>query len=161
MTKRLLLAAALAAAIATGAAAPGRADGGVEIGRLNCTIAGGKSFIFGSTKELACTFKPLLGGAKQRYRGTIKRFGLDVGKTVKGVLTWGVAAVTKDVGPGFLAGDYMGVSAQADAGVGVGANILVGGSERGFTLRPYALQAEQGVGLAAGVAQLTLEALPN
>ncbi|MGH6841056.1 MAG: DUF992 domain-containing protein, partial [Methylocella sp.] len=53
-----------------------------------------------------------------------------------------------------------GVDASATIGAGVGANALVGGSGRTFTLQPLSIQAQTGLALAAGVAELTLRAGP-
>ena len=58
--------------------------------------------------------------------------------------------------PGALAGDYVGASAEASAGVGVGANLLVGGSDESFTLQPVSVQTQTGVNLALGVTSFEL-----
>ncbi|HEX9903382.1 MAG TPA: DUF992 domain-containing protein, partial [Propylenella sp.] len=54
---RMLIAVALAA-LASG---PARAQVRVEIGLLDCVVAGGAGFIIGSTKDLSCTFHPAGG----------------------------------------------------------------------------------------------------
>jgi hypothetical protein len=55
-----------------------------------------------------------------------------------------------------LAGDFEGVSAGVTAGVGVGANVLVGGSRRSITLQPISIEGNTGLNLALGVARLRL-----
>ena len=95
-------------------------------------------------------------GHREHYYGTIRKFGLDIGATDKGVLGWDVFAPSSGPERGALAGDYVGVDASATIGAGFGANALVGGSGRSFTLQPLSVQAQTGLALAAGVAELTL-----
>jgi Protein of unknown function (DUF992) len=55
-----------------------------------------------------------------------------------------------------LKGSYTGVSAEATAGVGLGANVLVGGFRKGINLQPISVQAQTGLNVAAGVSSLQL-----
>jgi len=130
------------------------------IGVLDCNVEGGTGFIIGSQKRLQCTFTSANKKIPPEiYAGVIKKFGLDVGGTKKGVLRWRVLAPTGDVyAPGVLAGNYKGVSAEATVVVGGGANLLVGGSSTTYTLQPLSLQAQTGLNLAAGVTSLQLGA---
>ena len=57
---------------------------------------------------------------------------------------------------GALAGHYGGVSGEATVGAGVGANVLVGGSNRTVSLQPVSVQGQTGLNLAVGVAELNL-----
>ena len=58
-------------------------------------------------------------------------------------MRWAVLAPTvDDIMPGALAGDYYGVSAEATAGTGVGANALVGGSDETVSLQPVSVTSE-------------------
>ena len=75
---------------------------------------------------------------------------------VSGILAWDVFAPSEGPKRGALAGDYAGVDASATIGAGVGANALVGGSGRSFTLQPLSIQTQTGLALAAGVASMTL-----
>jgi len=127
---------------------------GVEVGVLNCRMAGGAGYVVGSTKEISCVFdRP---GRDERYVGTISKLGIDVGATSMGNLAWGVVAPTNRIGRGALAGNYGGVSGEATVGVGVGVNALVGGSERSIVLQPVSVQTQEGLNIAAGVASLEL-----
>jgi hypothetical protein len=67
---------------------------------------------------------------------------------------WGPTGVS--YAPGALAGDYAGVSAEATAGVGLGANALIGGGERAFVLQPLSVQAQEGLNLAVGFTSFQL-----
>ena len=88
--------------------------------------------------------------------------GLDVGTTGTTYIQWAVLAPSANVyAPGALAGDYFGVSAEASAAVGAGANLLVGGSNQTFTLQPLSLQAQTGVNVALGVTEFQLRSVSN
>jgi Protein of unknown function (DUF992) len=127
----------------------------VESGVLNCTVEGGAGFVFGSSKELDCSFQGV-NGAHERYRGTITKYGLDVGFTGKTKIIWTVFAPSADVPAGALAGNYGGVSAEATVGLGVGANALVGGSNNSVALQPVSVQGQQGLNVAVAISQLQL-----
>ena len=143
--------------IAVAAALPANAAH-VEVGVLNCTVYGGAGLIFGSTKDLDCTFKGTSGGT-EHYRGSINKFGLDLGFTSKSKIIWTVLAPSADIPAGALSGDYGGVSAEATVGLGVGANALVGGSNDTVALQPVSVQGQQGLNLAVGISQLQLRAV--
>ena len=170
--RHLLLVAALALAslpfaLPAGAQAPTTqapaaqapaAQAGLRVGALRCEVAGATSFVFGSTRNLTCTFSPT-SGAAERYTGEIRRFGIDIGQVSSGVILWGVLAPTNTVGAGALAGTYVGVSASATAGVGVGANVLVGGGNS-VSLQPLSVEGTTGANIAVGVAEITLARAP-
>ena len=154
--KRALIAFAAVglAALLTGGDALAQAR--VEVGVLTCSVRGGTGFIIGSTKDLRCTFhKP---GRDEFYRGTISKFGIDIGVTRQSAIAWAVLAPTANIPPGSLNGNYGGVSAEATVGLGIGANALIGGSNRGIVLQPLSVQAQEGLNIAAGVAALSLRA---
>lgn len=146
---------ALAALIALGlTAAPAFAQKGVKIGVLNCEVAPGVGLIVASSKSVSCTFEGTVG-KKDRYTGTIEKLGIDIGITGKGVMSWAVFAPGK-VGRGALAGRYAGATAEASVAVGLGANVLVGGSDKSIALQPLSVQAQTGLNVAAGIAALRL-----
>lgn len=147
---------AIAALVALGlAASPAFAKSGVKIGVLTCDVAGGVGMIIGSSKAVDCTFEGTVG-SRERYRGTIGKFGLDIGVTKQGVMAWAVFAPGK-INRGALAGHYAGASAEASVAIGLGANVLIGGSDKSITLQPLSVQAQTGLNLAAGVASLRLK----
>jgi len=138
---------------------PARAQG-VQVGNLTCNVAGGFGFIFGSSRAVNCTFAPP-GGTPQHYVGSIDRFGVDIGYVQGGVLIWTVVAPTANVAPGSLAGTFGGVTGSATIGVGLGANVLVGGSANSIALQPLSIQGTTGLNVAAGVAAMTLTYQPG
>jgi hypothetical protein len=151
--KKIVLAAVLALGLA---AAPALATTkGVKIGVLTCNVEGGVGMIVGSSRGVDCVFEGTVG-KRERYSGSIGRFGLDIGVTGKGVMAWAVFAPGK-LKAGALAGTYVGASAEASVAVGLGANVLVGGSNKSIALQPLSIQAQTGLNLAAGVASLTLK----
>jgi len=130
----------------------------IQVGMLNCTVAGGVGFILGSSKSIGCTFKKS-SGATERYTGKIGKFGVDIGVTKKSYIAWAVFAPSAKVPSGALAGGYGGASVEVTAGGGVGANVLIGGFKKSFTLQPVSVQAQTGLNVAAGVGTLSLQAV--
>lgn len=126
-----------------------------KAGTLTCDISGGIGMIIASKKEVTCMFTPAAAGPREVYVGAITKFGLDVGATAGGEMVWQVLAPTTRRF-GALAGHYAGASGEATVGAGVGANVLIGGSERTVTLQPLSVQGQAGLNLAVGVAELEL-----
>lgn len=155
--KKLVTLAAVAALASTVSIASAQTEG-VDLGILECRVEGGSGFIIGSTKDVLCTYSPADSAlAPEEYHGTISKFGLDVGTTGETRMAWAVVAPNRDIyAPGALAGDYVGVSADASVVVGAGANLLVGGSNKSFTLQPLSVQAQTGINLAVGVTEFKL-----
>ena len=87
----------------------------------------------------------------EAYQGALSTVGLDVGITAGGVLGWAVFAPTVGLPVGALAGEYVGASGDIGLGIGVGANVLVGGSGRTVALQPVSVEGSIAVNLALGV----------
>jgi len=127
----------------------------VRTGVLSCDVSAGIGFIIGSQRSLICQFSPD-GGQPEIYTGTISRFGLDIGATAGGQMVWAVFAEYAGPTPGVLAGDYVGATGEATVAVGLGANVLIGGSNRQVALQPLSVGGQVGLNLAVGVADLRL-----
>jgi hypothetical protein len=155
MTIRKCLSATAVAAVMLAAAGAASAQSGVKIGTLSCNVAPGIGFIIGSSKAMECQFSGSQG--IELYSGVINKFGLDIGVTGNQVLNWVVFA-PGSIEPGALQGTYVGATAEATAAIGGGANVLVGGFNRSFTLQPVSLSTQTGLNVAAGVAELVLHA---
>jgi hypothetical protein len=153
-----IVAEARPAAAQTSPLASGEIGKHIQIGRLRCAVAPSVGFVVGSRQEMQCELRTggIPGQLTGLYRGVIKRFGIDLGVTGAGILIWEVFTVTKNVGPGDLAGEYVGASADVAFALGLGANVLVGGSNRSVALHPSSVEGMTGVDLAVGVADLTL-----
>ena len=154
-----ILGAGLLAALTIGPAAAADASattGGINVGTLVCHVDSGVGVLIASSKAVECTYKPT-SGKSQQYVGKFNRLGLDVGFTSGGTVVWAVVAPGQ-IGPGALAGTYVGVSVEATAGFGVGANALVGGLHKSVALQPVSVQGQ--IGLSAAVAAAGLQLKP-
>ena len=155
---RLVMGAAVAVAALAVSSAADAAPHGVRVGDLTCNVASGWGFVFGSSKDLHCTYRG--NGHFEHYTGSISKFGVDIGYTEGGVLVWGVFAPTSDMRKGALEGDYAGASAQATVGLGVGANALIGGLDKSVALQPISVEGSKGLNVAAGIGSISLKAAP-
>jgi Protein of unknown function (DUF992) len=151
----VVAAVALAAAVALPVPAGAQRVNRTKVGTLSCDISAGIGMIIASKKNVSCMFTPARPGPREVYVGSISKFGLDLGATTGGEMIWAVYAPSNRRF-GALAGEYVGASAEATVGAGVGANVLVGGSNRTVTLQPLSVQGQTGLNVAAGVAGLTL-----
>ena len=127
----------------------------VQVGVLECRGGASIGFIVGSVTNLGCVLRAD-GMPEDRYIATIRKVGLDLGITQESALAWGVFAPAARLGPGDLAGDYAGAQGSATLGVGVGGNVLVGGSANSIALQPLRVQGQVGISVAAGLESLEL-----
>jgi hypothetical protein len=148
-------AALLLVAAAGGAQAQTPSKAGANVGSLTCTVAGGMGFIFGSSKDLSCLFTRT-DGVAEKYTGSVKKFGVDLGFTKEAQMVWLVFS-PGNMAPGALTGGYVGATASATVGVGVGANVLVGGGSGQVTLQPVSVEGSKGLNVAAGLAEVALQ----
>jgi len=148
-----LLALGLAAAIP----APAFAQSQSQAGMLTCQLQPTIGLIIGSRQRMSCVFTMANTGRRETYEGRITRLGLDIGVSAGGRMARAVNARSTRLPPRALTGLYVGASGDIALGVGVGANALVGGSDRSVVLQPLSLEASVGVNLALGVAGLRLQ----
>ena len=141
------------------AAPSAKADFGVRVGLLTCDVAGGQGYILASRKALACYFNAV-AVPDEAYDGSITKIGLDAGITTGARIVWAVFAPTLQLAPGALEGTYVGLSAEATGGIGVGANVLIGGFDRSINLQPVSVQGQLGANVAAGIGVMQLQAPP-
>ncbi len=147
----------LAAAVAAVIALPGLASAQtIRAGTLTCEGKGSIGLLIGSKEALSCTYQPAQGGPSRMYAGTISSLGISIGVTGPSVIVWGVLASSTEVPADMLTGEFVGVSADASLGLGVGAQVLVGGTAKSLVLQPLSVKGEVGVDIAAGVTGLTL-----
>ena len=117
------------------------AEASIRIGTLECNVASNVGFIVGSKAGLSCLFKRA-NGTVEDYEGSITKIGIDVGFTSGSKLIWVVLAPSSQIAPGALDGRYYGVTAEATAAVGVGANVLIGGFDSSINLQPLSVQVD-------------------
>jgi hypothetical protein len=80
---RTMLTAATLAVVAI--ALPAQAQNRARVGVLTCNVDSGWGLIFGSTKGLKCNYEGV-GGAVERYSGSIQKYGVDIGYSGNGVI---------------------------------------------------------------------------
>src|ERR1700742_5167319 len=127
----------------------------VQVGVLECRGGASIGFIVGSVTNLGCVLR-VEGVPEDRYIATIRKVGLDLGITQDTALAWGVFAPVARLAPGDLTGTYAGAQGSAALGVGVGGNVLVGGSNDTIALQPLSVQGSVGINVAAGLESLEL-----
>lgn len=157
MTHKRITALVFAASVLCATAVSAGAASGVNVGVLKCTVDGGIGLIFGSSKDMKCHFTPSDGGPDQLYKGGVNKVGLDIGVTEKSHITWVVFAPGK-VNAGAIAGTYIGATAEATIGVGLGANVLVGGFQKSIALQPLSVEGQTGLNVAVGIGEMVLVA---
>ncbi|WLS02217.1 DUF992 domain-containing protein [Shinella sumterensis] len=129
---------------------------GVKIGMLTCDVGGGVGYVIGSAKSVDCVFKAS-NGEQDVYSGVIRKMGVDLGFTTQGRIVWAVFAPTAGYHQGSLGGLYQGATAEATVGVGVGTNILVGGTSGSIQLQTISVSGQLGLNLAATGTSVTLQ----
>jgi hypothetical protein len=137
-----------------------RADSGAQVGILECTIVPGSGYtiLIHSSSKAKCVFRTPEGS--ERYSATMGvGIGLDLRWTRTREISFTVVSVGGRAKPGghALAGKYFGASAAVAIGLGLGAQVLVGGGENGFALQPLGIETSEGVGVAAGLGYLFLD----
>jgi hypothetical protein len=132
----------------------------VRAGVMTCDVDSGFGFVVGSSRDLHCTFLPAAGPA-EHYAGSISKFGVDIGYVQNAVIVWNVVAPTVTLSPGSLTGTYGGATASVTLRVGVGANVLVGGSQNTISLQPLSVEGGTGLNLAGGLASISLTYQPS
>ena len=157
ITRRLAPLAGVALAFSFALSSTGPAWSKTQIGLLRCDTSIGIGEILVRKQTMSCTFTHT-DGKTEKYTGTVHQYGVEIGMVKEGHLAWAVFAVSPASGTGQLAGKYGGVSASVAAGIGLGADVLVGGTGEALSLQPIAVQGEPGIGIAAGVEQIALTA---
>src|SRR5271167_3420576 len=132
----------------------------VRVGVMTCDMASGFGYVVGSSRDLHCTFLPA-AGPPEHYTGSISKLGVDIGYVQNAVIVWTVVAPTVALAPGSLTGTYGGATASVTVGVGVGANVLVGGSNDTISLQPVSVEGGTGLNVAGGFASLSLNFQPS
>jgi hypothetical protein len=150
---KFVAAAAVAAMSLT--AVPAMAASQVQVGVLSCDVEAGVGYIFGSSKAVTCEFQRK-GHKTVSYEGSIDKLGIDLGVTAGGKIVWLVFAASKDVDADALGGTYVGASAEASLGVGIGGNWLIGGSNKSIALQPWSVSGTIGVNWSWTWTKLTL-----
>jgi hypothetical protein len=149
--------AAFAAVAMLAAPAEAQAPGAwTQTGVLNCRLDPSIGFIIAGHQSMQCQFTQNAPIPPQNYEGAIDTVGIDIGISGGGRLAWAVFAPTTGVPAGALAGEYVGASGDVAVGVGIGANVLIGGSNRTVALQPLSLEGSVAFNVKLGVSALKL-----
>jgi uncharacterized protein DUF992 len=154
-TVRKLLALLVLAIFAT----PASAQSGkpwTQVGMLTCKLNPSIGFIIAGHQSMECRYVPGAGGPPQAYQGALNMVGINIGISAGGILNWAVLAPTDGIPAGALAGEYVGASGDVGFIVGVGANVLIGGSSRTLALQPISVEGSVAADVALGVSGLKL-----
>ncbi|MCL2715977.1 MAG: DUF992 domain-containing protein [Alphaproteobacteria bacterium] len=152
---RLFTLLGIAGATLAASLAPASAQQTVQAGVLECASGQNVGKVITSAATYRCVFRDV-NGREDFYVANVRRYGIDLGVTEKTGLAWAVHAPSYRIGRGALAGHFGGVGANASVGLGVGANLLVGGSQNAFSLQPLSLQGQVGLNAVAGIVDVDL-----
>jgi hypothetical protein len=130
-----------------------------QAGMLRCVVNPSIGFIIAGHQSMECNFTQNGPNPPQAYQGALNMVGLNIGISAGGVFRWAVFAPTTGIPAGALAGEYVGASGDIGLGVGVGANVLIGGSGRTFALQPLSLEGSVAIDVALGVSALKLRSV--
>lgn len=132
---------------------------GTKIGTLQCKTVphSGVNLLIHSTVDVTCEFKST-AGELEHYKGETG-IGLGVDLAVKSNETLGYLVFASDFKKGEykLAGKYVGGGGSATVGAGVGAQALIGGSNKSVSLQPVVLSSSEGFGVTGGITYLYLQ----
>jgi hypothetical protein len=152
----LIIAFAIASFTPFGAGAQAPGQKWAESGILRCKLNPSIGFIIFGHQSMECRFVPSVPGVPQIYEGALNTVGIDIGVVGTGGLAWAVLAPTSGVPAGALAGEYVGASGDVALGAGVGANVLIGGSQRSFALQPVSVEGSVALNVTLGLSALQL-----
>lgn len=155
LRQNLLLAMLSIAALGTAPALGQSLQSWAQAGMLTCNLNPSVGFILFGHQSMECRFQPV-AGPMQAYDGAINTVGIDLEISGGGRFAWAVFGSASGIPYGALAGEYVGASGDIGLGVGVGANALIGGSNRGVALQPVSLEGSMAINAVAGLSQLKL-----
>jgi Protein of unknown function (DUF992) len=132
---------------------------GTKVGVLNCALAPSIGLLIVGFQDMRCRFTSEGPELSEGYVGKMTTFGIDLGFTAGGALTWGVYAPTNNMMPGSLSGSYVGASGNIGVGVGIGENFLLGGSGNTVALQPWSVEGTTGINASLGLSNMELRPL--
>jgi hypothetical protein len=151
----MLAAAGLSLGLAAATATPTNAAV-LQVGILNCAIGPSVGFIVATPAKMACTFYPTAQKPAEHYTGVVLKAGLGAGIAAGTALSWAVFDLQNDYATKGLAGTYAGASGEVALGLGVGVNVLFGGSRDTLVLTPVSIQGSVAAGGGVGVTVMEL-----
>lgn len=130
----------------------------VPTGTLTCIInEPDKALHFGSSRPMTCTLRQKRRPRRQRYKGTLKKYGIEWGVIGRTEMQWQVYTRNGRIRRGQLQGFYGGVTLEGAVSSGVGGNIVAGGPQ-GILLSPIGAQTQSGsINVTTGVMRFNLK----
>jgi len=156
----LIITIAIAGLTPFGAWAQAPGQNWTQSGMLRCKLNPSIGFIIFGHQSMECRFVPSRPGPAQIYDGALNTVGIDIGVVGTGGLAWAVLAPTSGVAAGALAGEYVGASGDVALGAGIGANVLIGGSQRSIALQPVSVEGSVAMNITLGLSALQLRYVP-
>lgn len=156
----LTFAVAITALVPFGAWAQPQGQNWTQSGILRCKLNPSIGFVIFGHQSMECRFVPNFVAPTQIYEGALNTIGIDLGVVSTGGLAWAVLAPTSGIYAGALAGEYIGASGDVAVGAGVGANVLIGGSQRSIALQPVSLEGAVALDVTLGLSALQLRYVP-
>ena len=130
----------------------------IQTGTLTCIInVPDKAIHFGSARPMNCTLRQKRHPRRQRYKGILKKYGVEWGVFTRTVMRWKVYTRNGRVRRGGLQGSYGGVTLEGALGRGIGGNIISGGPDN-VALSPLGSQTQSGsVNVTTGMMRFKLK----
>lgn len=141
----------------------GESTAGTKIGILDCKTVphSGFSLLIHSTVDVKCDYRATDGSGTEHYIGeTGVGLGIDLNYDREQRLAYTVLAADFKSGSYKLAGKYYGAGGSATVGVGLGAQVLIGGNNDSISLQPV-LEGSTGFGTSAGFTYLFIQPAPQ
>ncbi len=138
---------------------------GIKLGTLSIEQVPGsrQNLIIRSSVDIKAVFKDE-SAKTEEYVGEMGiSLGIDISYKKDEVLKYIVLSPSSDykMGSYALEGKYYGADASVSVVGGLSAKVMIGGGKKSFTLQPFALGGNKGIGAAAGLGYLYLQKAPG
>lgn len=130
--------------------------GPIRVGELTCASSPRVGLIIASRQILRCVFRSRTPALHLVYSGSTRGLDFDMDAARGGALFWVVFAPNTRIGRRTLRGNYEAANGGLVSSLGLGANVLIGGSQRTVFLQPQSAGGQIGTNLAAGVSNLAI-----
>jgi len=128
----------------------------IRVGGLTCTSSPRVGLIIASRQMLRCASRSSAPPRHLVYSGSTRGLDFDIGAARRGALFWVVFAPNTRFSRRALRGNYEAANGSVMSNLGLGTNVLIGGSQRTIFLQPLSAEGQIGINLAAGVSNLSI-----
>ena len=127
-----------------------------RVGGLTCEPSPRVGLVIVSRQIIRCVFRSSDPARHLVYSGSIRGLDFDIGAARGGTLRWVVFAPNRRISRRALRGNYEAADGGSVSSLGLGANVLMGGTLRTIYLQPLTVEGQIGINLAAGVSNLSI-----